>query len=119
MSENIVLDKSFNFALRVVKLHIYLCDERKEFTMSRETLRCGTSIGEHVACAQEAASKPGFAQEINIALQYAVRTGFWLRLLREADYLDEKHFHSISHDCAELQKLLRAIGKSADPRSRT
>lgn len=58
--------------------------------MSRETLRCGTSIGEHIACAQEAASKPGFAQEINTALPYAVRTGF---RLRDAEYLNEKHFH--------------------------
>ncbi|MFN7948080.1 MAG: four helix bundle protein [Blastocatellia bacterium] len=93
--------------------------QRKEFTLSRETLRCGTSIGEHVACAQEAASRPGFAQEINTALQYAVRTGFRLCLLRDAERLDEKHFNSISNDCDELQKLLRSIGKSADPRSRT
>ncbi len=118
MSENIVLEKSYKFALRIVRLYKFLCDEKKEYVMSKEVLHCGTNIGARVKRAQEAEAKQSFAYEINTALQFASQTEFWLQLLHDADFLDDKLYNSINADCAELQRLLKSIGRSADPRSR-
>lgn len=118
MSENVVLEKSYKFALRIVRLYKFLCDEKKEYTMSRETLRTGTKLGEHIKLAQEAASKADFAHDINTALKFASATEFWLQLLHEASYLDDEQYHSIHQDCEELKRLLTAIGHKVDPRTR-
>ena len=118
MSENIVLEKSYKFALRIVRLYKYLCDEKREYVMSREVLRTGTKLGEHVKLAQEAASKPDFAHDINTALKYASATEFWLQLLHESLYLDDEQYHSINNDCEELKRLLKSIGFKVDPRTR-
>lgn len=118
MPENIVLEKAYKFALRIVRLYKYLVEEKKEYVMSRELLRAGTKLGEHVELAQEAASKAGFAHDMNTALQFARSTGFWLRLLHDSLYLEEKEYHSIYDDCQELKRILKAIGVKVDPRTR-
>ncbi|MBS1810247.1 MAG: four helix bundle protein [Acidobacteria bacterium] len=118
MSENIVLEKSYKFALRIVRLYKFLCDEKREYVMSREVLRAGTKLGEHVKRSQEAASRPTFGHEINTALEYASATEFWLQLLHDAEYLGHDQFESINNDCAEMNRLLKSISRSVDPRTR-
>jgi four helix bundle protein len=81
--------------------------------LSRQVLAAGTYVGAHVKSAQEAESKAGFAHEMGVALQKASETEYWLQLLRDAEYLDEKFFASIHADCLELIKLLTAIVKTA------
>ena len=109
---NIIQEKSFRFALRIVKLCNYLQKTRKETVMTRQLLRCGTSIGANVAEAQHAQSRADFASKLNIALKEAAETDYWLRLLHEADYLNETEFRSVFADCKEIESLLAAIVKS-------
>jgi four helix bundle protein len=113
MSENITQQKSYDFALRVIRLYKFLADEQKEFVLSRHVLSAGTAIGAHVKAAQEAENKNGFTREMQIALQKASETEYWLQLLRDSDFIEEKAFTSIQTDCTELIRLLTAITKSS------
>ena len=110
--ENIIETKSFRFAIRVVNLYKYLCTEQKEYTLSKQLLRSGTSIGANVAEAQQAQSRADFISKLSIALKEAVETNYWLRLLHATDYLNEKEFSSLIEDCRELERLLTAVIKS-------
>ena len=109
---NIIQEKSFRFALRIVKLCNYLQKTRRETVMTRQLLRCGTSIGANVAESQHAQSRADFTSKLNIALKEAAETDYWLRLLHEADYLNETEFRSVFADCKEIESLLAAIVKS-------
>ncbi len=111
--DNQIEAKSFPFAVRIVNLCRYLQTERKEYTLSRQLMRSGTSIGANVAEAQQAQSRPDFVSKLNIALKEAVETEYWLRLLNATDYLSEPEFRSIHTDCQELIKLLVAIVKTS------
>lgn len=113
MSENIVLDKSFKFALRIVRLYKHLSEEKKEFVISRSLLISGTEIGAHIKEAQDAESRTIFHQEMAIALRKTSRTEYWLQLLRDGSFLDKKEFDSIDADRLELKKLLVSITKSS------
>lgn len=113
MSQNVIVDKSYAFALRVVRVYRYLCDDKNEYVMSRKLLNAGTDIGARVKSAQEAGTKPGFVQEMSLALQLASQTEYWLQLLHDAEYLDDTGFTSLQADCLEVIKLLTAIVKSA------
>jgi four helix bundle protein len=104
--------KSFSFALRVVKLAKYLQDEKKEYVLSRQVLRSGTSIGALVREAEHAESKPDFAHKMNIALKEASETLYWLELLYQAEYIAEQSYESIRTDSEELVKLLVSIVKT-------
>ena len=110
--ENTVEIKSFQFAVRIVKLCKHLRSTKKEYTLSKQLLRSGTSIGANVAEAQQAQSRTDFTSKLNIAPQEAVETSFWLRLLQATDYLNQTEFQSIFSDCTELEKLLTAIIKT-------
>lgn len=110
--DNTIETKSFQFAVRTVKLCKRLQDEKKEFTLTKQLLRAGTSIGANVAESQQAQSRPDFISKLSIALKEAVETNYWLRLLRATDYLSEKEYSSIITDCRELEKLLTSIIKS-------
>lgn len=112
MKDNPVLEKSFAFALRIVKLYKYLCEEKQEYVLSKSALIAGTHIGKHVKEATGAESRRVFASEMAIALKKASETEYWLELLRASDYLDEKAFVSINSDCRELLKLLTSIVKT-------
>jgi four helix bundle protein len=107
-----IQDKSFRFAVRIVNLCRYLQTEQKEYTLTKQLLRCGTSIGANVAESQQAQSRPDFISKLNIALKEAYETNYWLRLLFETHYLKQEEFLSIIHDCQELEKLLISIIKS-------
>ncbi|MBR2484402.1 MAG: four helix bundle protein [Oscillospiraceae bacterium] len=110
--DSIIRSKSFRFALRIIKLCNYLRDVKSEYTMSKQLLRSGTSIGANVAEAKHAQSRPDFASKMNIALKEAAETDYWLRLLREANYLTEIQFASIIRDCDELERMLAATVKT-------
>ena len=111
--ENTVEIKSFQFAVRIVKLCKHLRDTKKEYTLSKQLLRSGTSIGANIAEAQQAQSRPDFISKLNIALKEAVETNYWLRLLQATDYLTQAEFQSIFSDCRELEKLLTSIIKTS------
>ena len=111
--EQAIQDKSFSFAIRIVNLCRYLRDEQKEFVLSKQLLRSGTSIGANVAEAQQAQSKADFIHKVNIALKEAYETNYWIRLLHATQYLNQKEYESIIADCSEMEKLLIAINKSA------
>ncbi len=112
MSDNAVLEKSKAFAVRVIKLYQFLREDKKEFTLSKQLLRSGTSIGANVREGNMAMSKAEFAAKLNIALKEASETEYWLELLHETDYLTDAQFNSIYQDCNELNKLLISIIKA-------
>ena len=111
--EQTVERKSFLFAVRIVKLCKHLNAAKKEFVLSKQLLRAGTSIGANIAEAEQAQSRADFISKMNIALKEAVETNYWLRLLQATDYLSEKEFMSIYSDCKELEKMLTALVKTA------
>ena len=111
--EQTVERKSFLFAVRIVKLYKHLHAGKKEYVLSKQLLRAGTSIGANVAEAEQAQSHADFISKMSIALKEASETNYWLRLLRETDYLSETEFSSIHCDCRELEKMLTAIVKTA------
>lgn len=110
---NIIETKSFNFAVRIVKLYKFLCDQKKEFTLSKQLLRSGTSIGANVAEAQQAQSKADFISKINIALKEASETKYWIKLLNATNYLSTNELDSILSDCVEIEKILVSILKTS------
>ena len=110
-NENIIVDKSKAFALRIIKLYQYLV-EHKEFVLSKQVLKSGTSIGANVKEAIRAQSKPDFYAKMSIALKECSETEYWLELLYESKYIDEKSFKSIYNDCQELLRILISIVKT-------
>ena len=113
MKENILKDKSYKFALRIVKLYQYLANEKKEFVLSKQVLRSGTSIGANVEEANQAQSKPDFVHKLSIAQKESFETHYWIRLLRDSNLLTEKPANSLLDDCEEIQKLITSSIKTA------
>lgn len=113
MAENLVRDKSFAFALRVVKLVKYLQGDVKEYVLSKQVMRSGTAIGALVAEAQHAESRADFIHKMSIALKEANETLYWLELLHRSEYIEDQAFQSIRDDSEELVKLLVSIVKTA------
>ena len=111
--DHAIQHKSFQFAVRIVKLCRYLQNEQKEFVLTKQLLRCGTSIGANVSEAQQAQSRADFVSKLNIALKEAYETNYWLRLLHATDLLSPAEFQSIYSDCQELERLLISIVKSS------
>ena len=113
MKENVVRDKSFAFALRIVKLAKYLQGEKKEFVLSKQVLRSGTAIGALVREAEHAQSKADFVSKMSIALKEANETEYWIELLHQSEYIDTSQYQSIHPNSVELIKLLVSIVKSS------
>jgi four helix bundle protein len=111
-TENVVVDKSKAFALRIIKLFKYLVDDKKEYILSKQILRSGTSIGANVKEAVRGQSKADFYAKMNISLKEASETEYWLELLHESDYISDASFESIYTDCQELLKILMSISKT-------
>ena len=105
-NENIIMNKSYAFALRIIKLYKFLVSEKREFVLSKQILRSGTSIGALVKEAEHAQSKADFLNKMNIALKEANETEYWLMLLKDSDYIDENSYNSIHPNIIELIKLL-------------
>jgi four helix bundle protein len=108
-----VLDKSFKFALRIVKLYEYLTDEKHEFVLSKFLLTSGTLIGARVETAQAAVDRNAFSFEMNTALQKAKESEYWLKLLLAGEFLTQAEYDSIFADADELVSLLTKIIKTA------
>jgi len=118
MKINIVKNKSFLFALRIVNVYQFLCD-KKEFVLSKQLLRSGTAVGALVREAEHAESKADFIHKMAISLKEANETEYWIELLFQSDYLDEKSYLSIKKDIEELLKLLTSIIKSSKQNIKT
>ena len=114
MADNVVLLKSKDFAIRIIRLYQHLCAEKKEFVLSKQVLRSGTSIGANIREANVAQSKKEFIAKMNIALKEASEMEYWLELLHETDYLSHTEYSSIQVDCSTLNKLLTSIIKSSN-----
>ena len=114
MDRNAAVEKSFEFAVRIVNLYKYLTREQKEYILAKQLLRCGTSIGANISEAQRGQSKADFAAKMNIALKEANETLYWLRLLHRTEYLNRTQFECIEKDAQELLNLLTAICKTAN-----
>jgi four helix bundle protein len=106
---NVIRDKSFRFALRIVKLYQYLKDEKKEHVLSKQVLRSGTAIGALVRESQHAESKADFIHKLSIALKEENETEYWIELLFQSGLIEEKSYQSIHIDIEELLKLLTSI----------
>ena len=109
MKNNVIVEKSKAFALRVIKMYKYLVDTKKEFVMAKQVLRSGTSIGANIREAQRGQSKPDFYAKLNIALKEAEETAYWLELLHESGFVSPDLFESIYADCQEVIRLLVSI----------
>ena len=112
LEENTVKFKSKKFAVRIVKLYQYLTKDKKEYVLSKQILRSGTSIGANVREAQRGQSKPDFYTKLFVALKEADETAYWLELLHESEYIDQSAFESVYADCDEIIKLLTSITKT-------
>jgi len=112
MRDNIVKNKSFGFAVRIVKLYQYLCEQKKEFVLSKQLLRAGTSVGAMVREAEHAESKTDFKHKMAIAQKEINETIYWLELLKETEYLTIEQFESINSDATEIIKLITSILKT-------
>ncbi len=111
--KNVIEEKSFRFAIRTVNLYRYLTENKKEYILSKQLLRCGTSIGANVSEAERGQSRADFYAKMNIALKEANETEYWLRLLQATNYLNDSECDSILKDINEVISILVAITKTA------
>jgi len=112
MSENIVLEKSYKFALHIVALYRKLTEEKHEYVLSKSLLSDGTNVGAYIESAQETEARTGFLHEMSIALQKASRTKYWLNVLHDGRFLDDEDYQKAYEDCAEIRRLLGKIVKT-------
>ncbi len=110
--DTILLPKSYDFALKIVRLYQFLSEQKREFILSKQLLRSGTAIGALVREGEHAQSKADFANKLNIALKEANETAYWLCLLKDSNLLSEKEFVPIHAGCCELIRLLASILKT-------
>ena len=104
--------KSKKFAVRIINLYKYLCDEKKEFILSKQVLRSGTSIGANIAESEIAISQKDFLSKIYIALIECNETLYWLELLYETEYITDSQFQSLKQDCDEMRRMMSATTKT-------
>lgn len=118
MKENVILDKSFNFAVRIVRLHRYLSSAKKEYVLSKQLLRSGTSIGANVNESQAAQSRNDFISKLSIASKEARESKYWIDLLVKTEYLDlnDTYTKTLLNEIEEIVKLLTSIIKSTQER---
>ena len=111
MAESVIHTKSLAFAVKIVKFCKYLSDEKKEYVLSKQLLRSGTSIGANVRESKNAQSDADFVSKLNIALKEADETQYWLEVLHLAEIITDKEFEEISNDIKEILAILTAIVK--------
>ena len=110
--ENLVYDKAYQFALRIVKAYQYLTNEKKEFIISKQLIKSGTSIGANLVEANGAISNADFSNKISIAYKECLETKYWLSLLKDTEFIDEKTHESIYNEADEIGKILFSILKT-------
>ncbi len=113
MENNLILDKSKAFAVRIIKFYKYLCEEKKEFVLAKQILRSRTSIGANARESKNAQSKADFIHKLSISLKEADETAYWLELLIESDIVQEKQVHDLYEANIELIKIMTAIIKTS------
>ncbi len=111
-NDNIVQIKSYAFAVRIVKAYQFLCEHKKEFVLSKQLLRCGTSIGANIEEAIGGQSDKDFYAKLTISYKEARETHYWIRLLKDTDYLSEEQSESLLKDVDELLKIIGSIQKT-------
>ena len=119
MKESLVKGKSMNFAIRIVRCFKFLSEERHEYILSKQLLRCGTSIGANVKEALSGQSVPDFAAKMNISLKEASECEYWIELLEKTEYLQTNVAESLLKDCQELIKMLTSIVKTSKEQKET
>ncbi len=107
-----IQQKSRDFAIKIINCYKFLIENKKEFVMSKQLLRCGTSIGANTRESKNAQSRGDFLSKLSIALKEADETAYWLDLLQATDYIDKNLFDSLNDDCTEIIKILTAIIKT-------
>ena len=112
MSKSILNEKSYSFALRVVKLYKFIVARKSEYVLTKQVLRSGTSIGANIEEAGQAQSKADLVHKLAIAQKEAFETAYWLRLLRDSGYLSTSQAESVLSDCIEIQKMVTASIKT-------
>ena len=110
--ENIVQQKSYNYAIRIIKLYQYLTAEKKEYELSKQILRSGTSIGANIEEAVGGLSKKDFLAKLGISYREARETNYWLRLLKDTGYMNGKQFSSLISDWEEILRIITATQKT-------
>lgn len=110
--DNIVQIKSYAFAIRIIKTHQFLCENKKEFVLSKQLLRCGTSVGANIEEAIGAQSDKDFYAKLTIAYKEARETHYWIRLLKDTDYLTAEEYKSLLKDIDELLRIIGSIQKT-------
>lgn len=113
MSKSILKDKSYAFAIRIVKLSQYLQSESREYVLSKQVLRSGTAIGALIREAEFGQSKPDFIHKLSIALKEANETEYWLSILKDTNYIELNLFESMQSECKELIAMLISSIKTA------
>ncbi len=109
MKDNVIVSKSFKFSVSIIRIYQFLVSEKKEYVLSKQLLRSGTSTGANVEEAIGGISDKDFTAKMSIAYKEARETKYWLKLLHETDYLDDKQFDTLLKDCEELLKILYSI----------
>ncbi len=112
MRNNIVKDKSFDFAVRIVRLYQFVCQQKKEYVMSKQLLRCGTAVGTMVREAEHAESRADFKHKLSLAQKEINESMYWLELLKKTDYLTTDQYMDIYGEVVEIIKLLTSILKT-------
>ncbi len=115
--ENIILTKTYNFAIRIVRLYQYLCREKKEFELSKQVLRSGTSIGSNAEEAVGGLSRKDFLAKLGVSYRETRETRYWLRFLRDTDYISTGQAQSMLNDAEEILRIITAIQKSTKDNS--
>ena len=110
--DNPLKDKSYAFAVRIVKMYKYLCDKKHEYVLSKQVLRSGTSIGANIVEANGAISKDDFSAKMQIAYKEALETKYWLDLLKDSGYLESKGYDELYQEADEISRMLFAVLKS-------
>ncbi len=116
-SENILLVKSKSFAIRIIRLYQFLSLEKKEFVLSKQLLRSGTSIGANAKEASRGQSRADFASKISVSLKEASESEYWLDLLYETEYISREEYTSLQQDLSEIIRILMSISRSVTPRN--
>lgn len=109
MKENIILEKSYKFAVRIIRLYLFLKNEKKEYELGKQILRSGTSIGSNIEEAIGGLSRRDFSAKLGIAYKEAGETKYWLCLLNETKFINSKMFKSLAEDCEEILKIIGSI----------
>ena len=109
MKRNVIQEKSYAYAIRIVFLYKHLVEKKKEYVLSKQILRSGTSIGANVEEAIGGQSRKDFASKLAVAYKEARETNYWLRILRDTSYLEEKHATSLFNDFEEIFKIIGSI----------